>query len=72
VDFRGNLGKVHRKGHDLAMQLLARELPNRPAQSNFANELDDPDASSTAAPSSRTHDELSPTNASCEYYNFFD
>ncbi|KAL3774776.1 hypothetical protein ACHAWO_012213 [Cyclotella atomus] len=52
MDFRGDLGKVHRKGHDLAMQLLARELPNRPARSNFAHELDDPDASSTAARSS--------------------
>jgi hypothetical protein len=39
MNIRGDLGKVWRKGHDLSMELVASELPDRPAKSTNTRDL---------------------------------
>jgi UDP-N-acetylglucosamine transferase subunit ALG13 len=66
MDFRKDLGKVHRKGHGTAIELLAAELPDRSSVSNYASNLHDPGAL-TSSSTSQTQEVLT-ANPYCPFY----
>ncbi len=67
MDLHKDLGKVHRRGHETAIELLASELPNRSSVSNYARNLHDT-ASSTTSSTSQTQEVLT-ANPYCPFYH---
>lgn len=68
MNIRGDLGKVWRKGHDLSMELVASELPDRPAQSTNTRDLhNNLQAQQPLQSNSRTQDVIS-NDISCAYF----
>lgn len=69
MDTRSHLGKVHRKGMDLAMEMVAAEVPLSNGGNTAAHSLHNNDATSKSS-RGHTHDEIS-TKDSCPYYKVY-